>query len=136
VRALNLSDEQRHKIENLVQQGLKRREELTKQLSPLQRTISDLLSQPELDEQKVWGALATQLELRNARRKGIIAMRVHVRQALTVEQFKKLLELNPRIMRQRWVKPQPRVIHLEKPSRKEKEAEQHDEEDDDGDDGL
>jgi hypothetical protein len=97
--------------------------------------ISDLLSQPELDEQKVLNTLATQLELRNARRRETVSMRLHVRQALTAEQFKKLLALNPRIMRQRWVKPQPRMIKPGQSLQKEKEAaDRPDEEDDDDED--
>lgn len=116
IQALNLTDEQQRVIEERVQQSWKRRAELTQQLAPLQHLISDLLSQPKLDEQKVLSALAAQLELRNARRREVVSTRLHVRQLLTDEQFRKLLTLNPRIMRQRWVKPRTRRLEDGKPS--------------------
>jgi Spy/CpxP family protein refolding chaperone len=109
IETLALTPEQRQKIDDLVQQSFKTRQELNSKLAPLQRQIPDLLSQSELDEQKLLNTVTTQAELLSARRRALITLRLSVRKALSVEQFQKLLELNPNIMRQRWIARQTRV---------------------------
>lgn len=110
IQVLDLTLDQQQKIEGIVKESLKKREAFSKQLAPLQATIAAGLQHPTLNVDEIQRALTAQLELRNARRREAVSMRIQVRQVLSSEQFKKLLELNPLIMQQRWMRPQ---IHVE-----------------------
>jgi Spy/CpxP family protein refolding chaperone len=116
IAALSLTDTQRKTIDNLVQESLKKRGEIKKRLTPLQRVIPDLLSQSPLDERKILSTLSTQDELQAARRREVVLLRMQVRKVLSEEQFKKLLTLNPVVMRQQWVTPPIQVEIQGRPS--------------------
>lgn len=116
IEALALTPEQRQKIDDLVQQNFKARQEVNEKLAPLGRQIPDLLNRTELDEQKLLRTVETQIELLSLRRRALVSLRLSVRKALSAEQFQKLLELNPNIMRQRWVARQTPVKLKEEPA--------------------
>ncbi len=105
IATLSLTDTQRKTIDNLMQESLKKRGEIKKRLTPLQRVIPDLLSQSPLDERKILSTLSTQDELQGARRREVVLLRMQVRKVLSEEQFKKLMTLNPAVMRQQWATP-------------------------------
>lgn len=130
IQALDLTPDQRQKIGGIVKESLKKREAFSQQLAPLQATISAGLKHPTLNVAEIQRALTAQLELRNARRREAVSMRIQVRQVLSSEQFKKLLELHPLIMQQRWMRPQIHVEVQRQSSVKEKTAaDPHDEDD-------
>jgi Spy/CpxP family protein refolding chaperone len=104
-----LTPEQSHKIEALVEQSVERRKQGAKQIKELRRSIARLLSAPELDEAQVFSTLTASGELGTRQRRDIVTMRIQVRQVLSTEQFRKLLELHPKVMQQRWV---PRRIRV------------------------
>ena len=103
IQAIGLTAAQRHEIESLVGQSLQRRAQIDAQLAPLRRTIPNLLSQPDLDDQTVLHTLDTQMHLRGAKRRDIITMRMQVRKVLSATQFQQLLVVHPKVMRQSWV---------------------------------
>lgn len=131
VESLHLTDEQRKKIAAIVEQSQKKRRELNAQLVPLRHVVPDLLSQPELDEQKVQSTLKTQNDLRWARVQEMASMRIQVRKVLSAEQFKKLQALHPLVMRKRWVARQlPGEGEKKSPAETKAEPEQEEDEED------
>ncbi len=103
VEALALTPEQSHRIEELIRQSRESRKERRKRIKELRRSIPRLLNAPELDEKEVLSTLAALGDLVNRQKQDLVAMRMQVRRVLSSEQFKKLLALNPNIMRQRWL---------------------------------
>ncbi len=109
VGALSLTPGQSRRIEELVRQSLKRRKERLGQIREVRREVFRLLGEPELREEKLWSLLKTLGELDQEQREDVVRMRLKVRRVLSKRQFEKLLELNPRIMRQRWFSRKVRV---------------------------
>lgn len=125
VETIGLTAEQQQQIRMLVQRSHEERATLRPKIKELQKTVSQLLGAPQLDEQQIFTTLTALSELYFRQRKDVVTMRVRVRQVLSPEQFDKLLALKPNVMRQRWV---PRRVVLEgqqPPAKREEKPQVH-----------
>ena len=124
IETLVLMPEQSRRIEELIRQSRATREERKKRIRELRRSIPRLLNAPELDEKEVLSTLAALGALVNRQKQDLVAMRMYVRRVLSSEQFKKLLALNPNIMRQRWLPSNRLRVKRKKPALASRNAEE------------